>query len=166
MAPSGTQGSTCQACRLRHVACDREIPSCSRCRAAGRPCTQRFNVRFSTRRAWTPRAKPQSPTAPRLSSSPSPRPDPENPREHSGKSPQSDPEPSGLVRWSSEPQSWPFEAPPADHESPLEHRITVGHVSSDCRQDHHIEQLSSPFTLTSEDASLLQYFGDFIGRPW
>jgi hypothetical protein len=145
---------------------DRESPSCWRCRAAGRPCTQRFNVRFSTRRAWAPPATPQSPTLPRPSGSPSPRPDPENHPEHSEKSPQSDAERSRLLHWSPDLQSWSSETHPANHETSLERRITVSPVASDGGQSYHIEQPYSPLTLTPEDACLLQYFGDFIGRPW
>ena len=41
---------------------DGEKPTCRQCRSSRRPCTQRFNVRFSKRRAWNPAAANDAPS--------------------------------------------------------------------------------------------------------
>lgn len=141
---------------------DRETPTCARCRSTGRPCTRNFNVRFSKRRAWAP--PPVSPVSPNASQhrsltrhravpdntlgSPEPieRPD----------QPQSDPEfQSGSLETR-------LESPNTSNSSG-----TPGlGANTEGQSQQIIHLLSSPITLSSEDASLLQYFGECIGRPW
>ncbi|KAI2676039.1 transcriptional regulator family: Fungal Specific TF [Penicillium roqueforti] len=162
------QSSVCQACRIRHISCDRATPSCRRCRTAGRPCTRRFNVRFSTRRNWVPPVTPLSPPDSQSRTLPNPRLDQDArpPLEPSQQLTRSDR--SETPQWSSQPQT-PVESLPADnviHQDRF-HSISPG-TSPQAGEQRIGNELStsSPLLLTSEDAYLMQYFGESIGRPW
>jgi hypothetical protein len=88
---------------------------------------------------------------------------------------------NSLVSSEPLPQGERTNQPQSDPESqscPLETRLESPHTSPNSsstlglsgnteRQSQRIVHLlSSPITLSSEDASLLQYFGECIGRPW
>lgn len=118
----------------------RETPTCKRCQEAGRPCTRRFDVRFSSRRIWTPRARSRS------------------------RSPTASPEARTRVSVAPQQLSSPSRSPraatyPESHLNTDEAEVLTFSPAS-------TGYASSLVELTSEDVFLLQYFGDFIGRQW
>lgn len=144
---------------------DRGTPACARCRESGRPCTRSFNVRFSKRRAWAPPALSSSSSPPRLRGPSHTSPNPENISERSEQpcrleTPSqfhSDPESPDCVVEASAKNG--YASPNSSDTTDL-----CGSTQSQSQQIVHL--ISPPLTLAPEDASLLQYFGDCVGRPW
>lgn len=145
---------------------DKETPTCARCRATGRPCTRNFSVRFSKRRAWAP--PPVSPVSPNASQPRSLTPRravPDNSLENPEPLPQT--ERPDQPRSTPESQSCPLGTPLKNPDSSPNSSGTPGLSETTERESQQIVHLlSSPITLSTEDASLLQYFGEYIGRPW
>ena len=179
-------GAACSACRKRQLTClylfayvrlpssvpvpaltlesnnagDRETP-CRACRLAGRPCTQRFSVRFSSRRTWAPQTK-SPPAVPEYADSRSQGSHSPSASaalacdQHVQVSPSRRSEPSPRL---SDPQNAIKVASPLSNES----ASTPGGPTALASSPEPARQV---IDLTSEDVNLLQYFGDSIGRPW